>query len=87
MNEPGIAALLAVRQIPEGLQAPEPMLPPATCGDEAIDAFIATMEKYKRFPGPTAPHRIFGHLAEPDARKLNLIHCAHHLSYLTPMAS
>jgi len=82
-----IPALLTARQIPEGLQAPEPMLPPADCGDESIDAFMATIEKYKRFPGPTAPHRIFGQLAEPDARRLNLIHCAHHLSYLTPTAT
>jgi hypothetical protein len=83
-NKERIPGILAAGAIPEGIKAPEPMLPPADCGDASIDAFLATIEKYKRFPGPTAPHRIFGHLPEPDARKLNLIHCAHHLSYLTP---
>ena len=60
------------------------MTPPPVCGDDAIDSFLATLERFKKFPGPIAPHRLFGHLADADARKLNLIHCAHHLSYLTP---
>ena len=85
-NKERVPAILATGKLPEGIQAPESMLPPADCGEQSIDAFLATIEKYKRFPGPTAPHRIFGALAEPDARKLNLIHCAHHLSYLTPTA-
>ena len=85
-NKERVPGILATGKLPEGIKAPEPMLPPADCGEQSIDAFLATIEKYKRFPGPTAPHRIFGALAEPDARKLNLIHCAHHLSYLTPTA-
>jgi len=83
-NKEKIPGILAAGTIPEGIKAPEPMLPPADCGEASIDAFLVTIEKYKRFPGPTAPHRIFGMLEERDARKLNLIHCAHHLSYLTP---
>ena len=83
-NKQRVPAILASGKLPEGIKAPESMLPPPDCGDESIDAFLATIETYKRFPGPTAPHRIFGALAEPDARRLNLIHCAHHLSYLTP---
>ena len=79
-----VPGILASGKLPDGIKAPEPMIPPADCGDESIDSFLATLEKYRRFPGPTAPHRIFGMLAEPDARRLNLIHCAHHLSYLTP---
>ncbi len=86
-NKERIPDILAAGKLPAGIVAPGPMLPPDNCGDESIDAFLATIEKYKRFPGPTAPHRIFGHLPEPDARQLNLIHCAHHLSYLTPTAS
>jgi hypothetical protein len=79
-----IPGILASGKLPDGIKAPEPLVPPADCGDESIDDFLVTIEKYKRFPGPTAPHRIFGHLAEADARRLNLIHCAHHLAYLTP---
>lgn len=78
---------LASGRLPDGIVAPDPMMPPADCGDEAIDAFIATLTRFKTFPGPIAPHRIFGELSDADARRLNLIHCAHHLSYLTPTAS
>ncbi|MEO6434293.1 MAG: DUF1569 domain-containing protein [Tepidisphaeraceae bacterium] len=79
-----VRQVLATGKLPPGIQAPDPMLPPADMSDEAIEAFLATMEKFKHFPGPIAPHRLFGHLSDPDARRLNLIHCAHHLSYLTP---
>ncbi|HEV2292546.1 MAG TPA: DUF1569 domain-containing protein [Tepidisphaeraceae bacterium] len=86
-NKERVTGILATGKLPEGIVAPESMLPPAECGDASIDAFVVTLDKYRRFPGPTAPHRIFGALAEPDARKLNLIHCAHHLSFLTPAAT
>ena len=71
-------------RLPDGIPAPDHMMPPTDCGDDAIDSFLATCERFKSFPGPIAPHRLFGHLSDADARRLNLIHCAHHLSYLTP---
>ena len=71
-------------RLPDAIEAPPTMLPPDDCRDEAVDVFLAVMEEFKRFPGPIAPHRLFGRLSDSDARRLNLIHCAHHLSYLTP---
>ena len=79
--------IMASGRLPDGIAAPEQMMPPETCGDDAIDAFLATMREFKAFPGPIAPHRLFGQLSDADARRLNLIHCAHHLSYLRPTAS
>jgi hypothetical protein len=76
--------VLASGRLPDGIEAPASMMPPEDCPDDAVDAFIATLKEFKAFPGPIAPHRIFGHLSEADARRLNVIHCAHHLSYLTP---
>jgi hypothetical protein len=76
--------VLASGKLPNTIVAPDPMVPPANPGAQAIDAFIASMREFKAFPGPIAPHRIFGHVSQPDARRLNLIHCAHHLSYLVP---
>jgi hypothetical protein len=76
--------VLATGRLPEGLQAPSPMQPPPGCGDAAIDAFIVTLERFANFPGPIAPHRLFGQLIDADARRMNRIHCAHHLSHLTP---
>jgi hypothetical protein len=75
---------LATGKLPDGLQAPEAFLPPANCSDAEIDALIAALQKLKAYREPISPHRLFGKLPDADARKLNLIHCAHHLSYLTP---
>ncbi len=83
-RRPILERIMASGQLPDGIVAPDPMVPPAHCGDDAIDAFLATMQKFKAFPGPIAPHRIFGTLNDVDARKLNLIHCARHLSFLIP---
>ena len=79
-----IRDVLASGKLPNGIQAPGAMQPPADCGGDAVDSFIATMKTFKAFKDPIAPHRLFGHLPDADHRKLNLIHCAHHLSYLTP---
>ena len=76
--------ILSTGRLPDGQTAPDTMMPPADCGEDAIDAFLARLEQFRNFPGPIAPHRLFGHLSDADARKLNLFHCAHHLSYLTP---
>lgn len=79
--------ILASGKLPDGITSPENMLPAAEAGDEAIEALIAALRELKAFPGPIAPHRIFGRLSDADARRLNLIHCAHHLSYLSPRAA
>ena len=76
--------ILATGKLPSGIEAPAPALPPANVDDSAIDALIATLKKWDAYTGPIAPHRLFGHMPEADIRKLNLIHCAHHLSYLVP---
>jgi len=81
------AQIMASGQLPDGSVAAPTMMPPEDGGYEKIDAFIAAITEFKSFPGPIAPHRIFGHLSDSDARRLNLIHCAHHLSYLTPTTS
>ena len=75
---------LATGKLPDGLQAPEAFQPSANCSDAAIDEFVAAMEKFKAYRDPIAPHRLFGQLPDAEARTLNLIHCAHHLSYLSP---
>ena len=35
-------------------------------------------------PGPAIPHRIFGPLTREEWHRLQLIHCAHHLSFAVP---
>jgi hypothetical protein len=76
--------VLSTGKLPSGIVAPDAIVPAPDCGEQHVGAFLATLEKFKSFPGPIAPHRLFGHLSDADARRLNLIHVAHHLSYLTP---
>lgn len=83
-RRPQLEQVLASGRLPDGLVAPDHFTPPPACGDEAIDAFLATIEQFKAYPGPIVPHRLFGQLPDADARRLNLIHCAHHLSNLVP---
>jgi hypothetical protein len=75
--------ILVTSQLPT-VTAPERVIPPADAPDSAIDALIDTLTQLKAFAGPMAPHRIFGRMSDADARRLNLIHCAHHLSFLVP---
>lgn len=76
--------ILASGELPDGIEAPQFMQPPTDCGDEAIDRLIARLREFAQFKGPIAPHRLFGHVPDPQIRRLNLIHCARHLSFLTP---
>ncbi len=76
--------ILTTGELPDGIAAPDYMQPPADCADNSIDACIARLREFAAFKGPIAPHRLFGRLPEADARRLNLIHCARHLSFLTP---
>jgi hypothetical protein len=81
-----IPQILANRALPHGIIAPPDFLPPADAPETSIDAALAALHRLKEFKGEIAPHRFFGRLCDADARKLNLIHCAHHLSYLVPKA-
>jgi hypothetical protein len=76
--------IFATNKLPAGIEAPPPAIPPSDAGESAIDALIATLKRWDAYTDPIAPHRIFGHLSDADIRKLNLIHCAHHLSHLVP---
>ena len=79
-----LEAILASGRLPSGIEAPQPAIPPDDASDASVEALLATIDRFESFNGPIAPHRIFGNLSDAEARKLNLIHCAHHLSYLVP---
>lgn len=77
--------VLRTRRLPKGIVAPPDLVPPANVPDTAIDSFLETLARFERHQGPLAPHRIFGNMPMEDRRKQQLIHAAHHLSYLTPI--
>src|SRR5262249_27856985 len=85
-RKPKLAEILATNKLPSGIQAPAPAVPPTDANESAIDALMATLKQWDAYKGEIAPHRLFGHLTETEAKKLNLIHCAHHLSHLVPLS-
>jgi hypothetical protein len=81
---PVLEGILASGEIPSGLEAPARAVPTADCNDDHIDAFLKTLAAADAFPGPFAPHARFGKLTDDEMRRAQLVHCAHHLGYLSP---
>ena len=82
-----LAAIFAAGKIPDGLVAPEKVVPPEKCGDDSIEAYIATLQRLKTFAGPFTPHRLFGQFTAEQAKKHTLLHATRHLSFLVPTAT
>jgi len=76
--------MLASGKIPAGVPTPEQIVPPEDTPDAAIEECLAALEELKNFPGEFAPHPFLGRIKHRDWVKLHLIHCAHHLGFLSP---
>jgi Protein of unknown function (DUF1569) len=71
--------------IPEGLPAPSEIVPSDTIGErEEAEELRCAIAYYRASPGPVIPHRIFGPLTKAEWDRLQLIHLAHHLSFVVP---
>lgn len=67
------------------VEAPKQVVPPEDAEGLEVDRFLETLERFRKFQGPFAPHRLFGEMAVADYARLHLIHCAHHLGFLVPV--
>jgi hypothetical protein len=79
-----LPGILASGKLPQGIQAPDAMTPQPDAPEDSIDRLIDALRRFKTYKGEIPPHRVFGAMPDADARQLNLIHCAHHLSHLVP---
>jgi hypothetical protein len=71
--------------LPEGVPGPPEVIPAETLGArEEAEGLRAAIAYYKASPGPVIPHRLFGPLTRAEWDRLQLIHCAHHLSFVVP---
>ena len=50
----------------------------------AVEQLVETINRFKKYDGPIATSPVFGELSAEEALQLQLQHCAHHLSFLTP---
>jgi hypothetical protein len=87
LSDEATQAVFASGTIPEGMAAPDPVLPPEGL-DAATEAegLRAAIAYYQASPGPVAPHRFFGPLNRDQWDRLQAVHCAHHLSFAVPKA-
>ena len=73
--------------LPEGLQGPAVVMPTDASGErEEAEGLQQAINHYKASSGPVIPHRFFGPLTKAEWDRLQLIHAAHHLSFVVPKA-
>jgi hypothetical protein len=71
--------------LPEGLPSiPENLPADVRSAQHEAERLRATIAHYKASSGPVIAHRFFGPLSKPEWDRLQLIHCAHHLSFAIP---
>jgi hypothetical protein len=89
MTKPGLIrkmqlmAILIVGRIPAGAHAPEKITPTKDVPESAIDEFLVTLNDLNNFKGEFAPNPLFGQLSRGRYMRLHLVHCAHHLGFLS----
>lgn len=82
-----IGKILKAERMKSGFKLPKKLLPPEHVDETAAVAdFHRAVQLFADHKGEYVEHPLFGHLTREEATKLQLIHCAHHLSFLIPSA-
>ena len=77
--------VLTFNWIPTGIRLPDGFMPRSGGDPDAAIARLRTkLEELDAHHGACAVHPFLGRLTLDEYRKLNLLHCAHHLSFLIP---
>jgi hypothetical protein len=63
---------------------PETVKPPGGDPGAAIGVLRKSVERLKAHNGAIVPSPIFGPMTKDEAVRMQLVHCAHHLSFLIP---
>lgn len=73
--------------IPRNITLDERLNPPAIVDlTEANGSLRLAVDRYGKHTGRLKPHPVFGRLNRENWDKLHCFHCAHHLSFLVPLA-
>jgi hypothetical protein len=64
--------------------APQTVYTPDGDPKAAIDELRKSVDRLKNYTGPIVPSPFFGPMDKATCVRLQLVHCAHHLSYLLP---
>jgi hypothetical protein len=73
----------------DGMPAGKPTMPqsvPPPGGDPAaaVEKLRSAVAKWKAYTGEVHPSPLFGRMTKDEATKLQLVHAAHHMSFLVP---
>jgi hypothetical protein len=76
---------LETKSFPAGKPTFPETVPP-TGGDprEAVEKLRRSVERLKGHTGPIVPSPLFGDMTRDEAVRMQLVHAAHHLSFLVP---
>ncbi|RMG01091.1 MAG: DUF1569 domain-containing protein [Planctomycetota bacterium] len=77
--------ILKTGKLAEGVRVPESLLPGEPGDDaEAVRNLIEAAKRYRDHQGKLHANPVFGNLDRATSDRLQLIHAAHHLSFLIP---
>jgi Protein of unknown function (DUF1569) len=63
---------------------PETVPPPGGDPRAAVEKLRGAAGRLKAHTGPIVPSPLFGPMTKDEAVRMQLVHCAHHLSFLVP---
>lgn len=88
MGRRQLAKVLAEGTMPAGGPTLRETVPlPNRNESTEIERLKQTVARFKAHSGPLHPSPLFGELDREMATRLQLVHCAHHLSFLAPRAT
>jgi len=77
--------VLKTRRLPAGVSSPPGFSPPPDARlDEAVANLNRAIDRFRDHQGPVAFHPAFGQASHEDWTQSHLIHCSHHLGFLSP---
>lgn len=77
--------ILASGKMPPRGQTLKGTIPPASQDEStAVGILLGTIKRFERHEGEYYPSPLFGRMNRDEWTRLQLVHCAHHLSHLVP---
>jgi hypothetical protein len=67
-----------------GPTIPDTIPPSGGNSKEAVERLRQSASRFQAHAGPIHPSPLFGEMSREELTQLQLIHCAHHLSFLVP---
>jgi len=85
VGKKALRSIITTRKMKTGAPTFNQTVPTAGAdADEAVQGLKQSIVRFRGHPGEYRPSPLFGELTREQATQLQLVHCAHHLSFLVP---